>query len=409
MSTPHHVIVGAGIAGVSAAVAMRDHGFGGRITLVDAEPHLPYERPPLSKTDAALRPLLAVNAYADKQIDLRLGTLVEGLDLDRRRVLLGDGDDIEADRVLLATGVAARRSGASGEDLDGVLTLRTADDAVRLFTQLDRGGPLVVVGGGFIGLEAAALASERGLDVAVVETGELPLLGPLGPTVADLVTTLHRDRGVRIYTGVTVAEFSGANRVEQVRLTSGVSLPAATVIVGCGVVPNEVLADRSGTHCDGGIVADRIGRTSHPWLWTAGDVASQPHPHVEGRSRIEHWDVARRHGTAVGASMVGIPTENTEVPYFWSDQFGLTLQMFGRGRRGDKIVLREGSTPEKFLAFWLRNGSVVGVAGLDEAKAVRAGKKLVELAPSLDPAVLADPSVDLRALYKRVARSVAAS
>lgn len=148
MSTSHHVIVGAGIAGVSAAVAMRDHGFDGRITLVDAEPHQPYERPPLSKTDAVLRPLLPAETYVDKQIDLQLGTRVESLDLDHRRVLLDDGDDMEADRVLLTTGVAARRLGVPGGDLDGVLTLRTADDAARLFARFDDGGPVVIVGGG---------------------------------------------------------------------------------------------------------------------------------------------------------------------------------------------------------------------------------------------------------------------
>lgn len=406
MSTPHHVIVGAGIAGVSAAMAMRDHGFEGGITLVDAEPYLPYERPPLSKTGSELKPLFPVDAYAEKQIELRLGTRVANLDPDRRRVLLSDGDDLEADQVLLATGVAARRTGVPGENLDGVLTLRTADDAALLFAHLDKGGPLVVVGGGFIGLEAAALASERGIDVTVIEAGELPLLGPLGPAVANLVATLHRDRGVRIHTGVTVAEYSGAGRVEQVRLTSGHTLPATTVILGCGVVPNDMLAGSNRIHCDGGIVASRTGRTSHAWTWTAGDVASQQNPYIEGRARIEHWDVARRHGAAVGASMAGVPTENAEVPYFWSDQFGLTLQMFGRSRQGDTIVLRKDASPEKFLAFWVRNGLVVGVAGLDQVKGVRAGKKLIELSASVDPAVLADPNVDLRALSKKVATSV---
>lgn len=237
----------------------------------------------------------------------------------------------------------------------------------------------------------------------MVETGELPLSGPLGPTVAGLVTTLHHDRGVRIHTGVTAAGFSGTTHVEQVRLTSGMNVPAATVIVGCGVTPNEGLAERHGVLCTGGIVADRHGRTNNPWLWTAGDVSSHPHPSLKAPGRIEHWDVARRHGAAVGASMVGALTENTEIPYFWSDQYGLTLQMFGRGRQGDSIVVRDGSTPEKFLAFWLRNGSVVGVVGLDEPKSVRAGKKLVEIAASVDPAVLADPDLDVRALVKKSA------
>lgn len=409
MHTPHHLIVGAGIAGVSAAIAMRDRGFDGRITLVDSECHAPYERPPLSKTNSALRPLLQPETYVDKRIDLRLGTRVIGLDVDRHRVLFDDGDDAAADQVLLTTGVAPRRLGAPGEGLDGVLTLRTADDAAQVFAGLDRGGPLVVVGGGFIGLEAAAVAVERGIEVSLIETGNLPLSRPLGPALAELVTQLHRQLGVQVYTEATAAEFLGKGRVERVRLSTGVMLSADTVIVGCGVVPNEALAGNSGVYCNGGIVADRTGRTSNPWLWTAGDVACQPHPHAAQRERIEHWDVARRHGTAVGASMVGVPTENTEAPYFWSDQYGLTLQMFGRGRQGDRIVVRDGSTPEKFLAFWLRNGLVAAVAGMDEPKAVRAGKKLVEVSAFVDPAILKDRDLDVRALAKKVGQATVTS
>ncbi|MFZ2172497.1 MAG: FAD-dependent oxidoreductase [Rhodococcus sp. (in: high G+C Gram-positive bacteria)] len=406
MSTTHHVIVGASIAGVSAAVSMREKGFDGSITIIEAENRQPYERPPLSKTadpESALRPLLPPDSYSAKQIDLRLGTTVERLDVDRRRVVLGDGDELRADLVLLATGVSARRLGVPGEDLDHVLTLRNADDASRIFSGFSSGGPLVIVGGGFIGLEAAAVARTMGIDVTVVETEELPLLRPLGRSAAELMMELHRQHGVRVLTNHTVAAFLGTTAVEQVQLTGGETLPAASVIVGCGVVPNDELASAAGVYCDGGVVVDVSGRTSNPWIWAAGDVANQPHPHVARRERIEHWDVALRHGTAVGASMVGHVTENSELPYFWSDQYGLTLQAYGRGRPGDRIVLREGATPDRFVAFWLRNGYLAAVAGLAETKSVRAAKKLVEARAAISPAVLADPSTNLRELTRNLA------
>lgn len=413
MSKSHHVIVGASIAGVSAAVSMRENGFDGSITIVEAENRAPYERPPLSKSaddpDKALRPLLPPDDYSARKIDLRLGTRVERLDVDRKRVVLGDGDELHADQVLLATGVSARRLGVPGEDLDNVLTLRNADDASSIFSRFASGGPLVIVGGGFIGLEAAAVARTLGIDVTIVEAEELPLLRPLGRSAAELVMELHRGRGVRVLTTRSVSAFLGTTAVEQVQLADGETLPAATVIVGCGVVPNDQLAAAAGVYCDKGIVGDAFGRTSLQSIWAAGDVVSRPHPCLAGRERIEHWDVALRHGTAVGASMVGHATPSNELLYYWSDQYGLTLQAYGRGRPGDEIVLRDGATPDRFLVFWLRNGTLAAVAGLAEPKAVRSAKGLVEARATVSPAQLADPSTNLRDLARDVSRRTSAT
>jgi 3-phenylpropionate/trans-cinnamate dioxygenase ferredoxin reductase component len=412
MSAESVVIVGASIAGVSAAVAIRDHGFDGSITLVDAEDHEPYERPPLSKTadpQKAVRPLLPAAAYADKRIDLVTGVMVDRLDIDNHRVVLQDRTSIHADQVLLTTGVSARRLGVPGEDLENVLTLRNADDAARMFTRLASGGPLVVIGGGLIGLEAAAVARGMGIEVTVVEYEPLPLLRPLGQSTAELILQLHRAQGVRVLTGQSAASFDGTTAVQEVVLSTGERLPAATVIVGCGVTPNDSLAAAAGVHCNDGIVVDSNGRSSHPWIWSAGDVANQPHPHLERRARIEHYDVAMRHGSAVGATIAGHATENTELPYFWSDQYGLTLQMYGRARPGDRVIIREGAAPNRFLSFWLRDGRLGAVAGLGEAKSVRAAKNLVEVAAVIDPLVLADPSTDLRQLARTATQAAGAA
>lgn len=222
------------------------------------------------------------------------------------------------------------------------------------------------------------------------------------------MTQLHRNNDVRVINGRTVETYAGHGVVEEVVLTGGQRLPAATVVVGVGVVPNDQLAAATGATVHGGVVVDEYGRTDHPWLWAAGDVASQIHPRTGVRERIEHWDVAMRHGAAVGASMAGQPTINDEAPYFWSDQYGKSLQMFGRGRGTDQVVVREGATPERFVAFWLRESRLAAVAGLDEPKAVRSAAAILDTNAVVAPEVLTDPSTDLRALARRLARPAAA-
>lgn len=407
-STRHHVVIGAGAAGLAAVSAMRDNGFEGRITVVDAEAHTPYERPPLSKeflTDRKLRETLPANEYQRLGVDLRLGDAVHRLRPDDRRVDTSDGDSLAAEKVLLATGVSARRLQVPGSELDNILTLRDADDAAALASRLDRGGPLVVVGGGFVGLEVAAAAADRGTDVAVVEIGALPLTGAVGPEIAQRICNLHTERGVRILTRRTVSEFLGTRAVEAVRLSTGEILDTATVVVGCGVEPNDGLAREAAVHCDDGIVVDELGRSSHPWVWAAGDVAAHINPHLGVRARIEHWDVARRHGAAVGASMAGIPTVNREIPYFWSHQFRHTLQMYGRARAGDRLVVREAGPGPGFVALWLREGHIAAAAALDEPRDIRSAKVLAERQINVPEEALRSPTTDLRLLARRQARS----
>jgi 3-phenylpropionate/trans-cinnamate dioxygenase ferredoxin reductase subunit len=407
---PGQVIVGASAAGVAAAVAMRTAGYDGPIRVVDSDPHLPYERPPLSKAllggpgNEALKPILDENAYRTYDIELRLGTGVTDLDFGARRVALGDGVVLPAVHVVLATGVAARRLTVPGAELANILTLRDADDARTLSAQLSAGGPLVIIGGGFIGLELAAVARQNDVEVTVVELAPLPLIGVLGPEAAGLVNRLHTDRGVHFRLGRTVSAFVGTAAVEAVELNDGERLPAQTVVVGVGVLPRVALAKAAGIAVDRfGIVVDRLGNTSNPWVSAAGDVASQPHPALAAPGRIEHWDVAQRHGTAVGTSVVGPATPFEATPYAWSDQYGLMLQMFGRPHHGDELVLRRGATPERFLAFWLRAGRVGALAGLDLPRDVAAARRLIDPAALVPVAQLEDPDVDLRRLVKDLA------
>lgn len=398
------VIVGASAAGVSAATAMRVHGHDGRILLVDRDPREPYERPPLSKlADRTLRPIAPAGRLADLDIELRLGTGVREVEPTTRTVRLDD-EDVRVDSLLLATGVAARRLDVPGAHLPHVLVLRDAADADLLADRVAAGGPLVVVGAGFIGLEIAALAREHGLEVTVVEIGPRPL-ATLDERLGLRALEMHQDRGVRFALGRSVARLEGTDAVEQVVLDDGTRLQAATVVVGVGVEPRTELAHALGVGTDAqGIVVDAYGRTDLPWVFAAGDVASQPHPHLDGRGRIEHWDVALKHGAAVGATIAGTPTAFVETPYVWSDQFGLTFQLFGRPRPTDELVLRRDSTATSYLGFWLRDDAVVAVGGLDRPRDVGAARRLLERAVGAHREALADDGTDLKALIKTLTR-----
>jgi 3-phenylpropionate/trans-cinnamate dioxygenase ferredoxin reductase subunit len=407
---PRHVIVGASAAGLSAARELRSCGFSGDLTVVDRDRHAPYERPPLSKrlvpgTSLSLTPLIGDQKLRELDIELIRGTGVRGLDPVGRRVELDDGQMLTADAVLLATGAHPLMLRVRGARLDGVLALRDADDAWKLNDQLAGGGPLVVVGAGFIGLELASAARRAGIGVTVVEKLAAPLAGTLGPQLSAWLLDLHRDHGVEVQLGVEVEAFAGHRHVEEVVLTDGRRLPAQTVVVGVGVDPQVSLARGAGLRCDGGIVVDRYGRTSDPWVFAAGDVARQPHPHLAAPGRIEHWDSALRHGAAVGATMAGWPTLHSAVPYFWSEQYGGVLQSYGRHRAEDDLVLRGAINSDRAVAVWLRSGAPVATAGFGAAREIRAIKTMIEARAPVTAPAIADPMTDLRQLSNRMSTS----
>ncbi len=402
----HSVVVGASAAGISAAVALRSQGHEGRITVIDRDPNPPYERPPLSKlADRMLRPIVDPGRLDDLDIDLRTGIHVSSADASTRTLHLDGRETVSVDNLLLSTGVTARRLAVAGADLRHILVLRDAADANLLADRLAVGGPLVIVGAGFIGLELAALARENGLDVTVVEVGPRPLHG-LHQLIGQKALELHTDRGVRFAFGRTVQRFDGDAVVEEVVLDDGTRLPAATVVVGVGVEPRTELAAALGVEIDAhGIVVDAFGRTNVPWIYAAGDVASQPHPHLtSGPARIEHWDVALKHGSAVGATMAGQPTAFTEAPYVWSDQFGLTFQMLGRPLPSDELILRRNATPKSYLGFWVRDEVLVAVCGLDRPREIGAARRLLEHRVGAHREALADDAQELRVLVKTTTR-----
>ena len=362
-------VVGASLAGLSTVRALRSRGYDGRIVVVGAERHAPYDRPPLSKAflaGTATEADLALLGEDDEDlgVEWRLGVPAAGLDAAERAVTLADGDVVRADAVVLATGSRARQlPGASG--LAGVHVLRTLDDAVGLRDDLAAGGRLVVVGGGFIGAEVASTARARGLVVTVVEAMPTPLAGPLGTVMGAICGTLHADHGVRLRTGVGVAGLVGPDRVQAVDLLDGTRLPADVVVVGIGALPNvEWLAD-SGLDIAGGVATDATCATTAPGVVAVGDCARPYDLHARRPVRIEHWTHALQQPATAAATLLGGSEPYTQLPYFWSEQYGLQIQLVGSRAEGDQVGVVHGSIEERsFVATYERDGRLVAVLGV---------------------------------------------
>jgi NADPH-dependent 2,4-dienoyl-CoA reductase/sulfur reductase-like enzyme len=368
-------VVGASLAGLSAARALRRQSYDGAIIAIGAERHEPYDRPPLSKAfltgGCAESDLALGDADEDLDIDWRLGAPAVRLDPRNRSVTLADGEEIRVDGVVLATGARARRLPGT-EGLAGVHTLRTLDDAVALRADLATAERLVVIGAGFIGAEVASSARSLGLDVTVVEALPTPLAGPLGARMGSVCAALHADHGVRLMTGVGVAGLAGAGRVEAVELADGTRLPADVVVVGIGAQPNvEWLAD-SGLEIRGGIVTDAACATNVPGVVATGDCAACLNPHTGDVVRSEHWTHAlEQPATAVATLLGGNPGNRQQagVPYFWSDQYGVRIQFAGRRRDDDTVRIIEGDPDQRsFLAVYERDGHPVAVLGMNQSK-----------------------------------------
>lgn len=397
------VIVGAGLAGGSAASTLRQEGFDGRIVLIGAEDRPPYERPPLSKEflrgeqsleQGYLRP---AEWYAENDIELRTGATASRIDPGAKVVELEDGERLAYDMALLATGSRNRRFPIPGLDLEGVLDLRTAADAERIKQAAAAGGKAVVVGMGFIGAEVAASLRSLGVEVAAVEPFETPLFRIVGPEVGRVVESFHRDRGVDMRFGETVDHFEGGERVEAVVTKSGLRLECDFAVVGVGVQPNVEIAEGSGLAVDNGIVVDATLATNAPGVWAAGDVARHDHP-VFGSVRVEHFDNALKMGPAAARNMLGAGKPFDDPHWFWSDQYDMNLQMGGFAMAWDELVFRGSVEERSFTAFYLNEGVLRSVLSVNRPRDVRRAMPLIKAAVRPDPAKLRDSDVDLRTL-----------
>ncbi|MBA2951149.1 NAD(P)/FAD-dependent oxidoreductase [Streptomyces himalayensis] len=368
-------VVGASLAGLSAARSLRKQGYDGRLVLIGDELHRPYDRPPLSKEFLSGTLGEAELALETDDEDLGaewlLGVRATGLDHTERAVRLADGREVHADGFVIATGAAARTLPGS-EGLAGVHTLRTLDDALALRDELARGGRLVVIGGGFIGAEVASTAYALGLEVTVVEAAPTPLAGPLGETMGAIVSALHADHGVRLVCGVGVKGLSGETRVDAVLLEDGRSIPADIVVVGVGARPCVEWLEGSGIVLDNGVKCGADGRTSLAGVVAVGDCANWYDPRAGLHRRVEHWTGARERPDAAVATLLaggavepGVPRP----PYFWSDQYGVTIQFAGHAVGADSVTIEAGAADDRdVLAVYRRAGNPVAVLGMNQPR-----------------------------------------
>ena len=366
------VIVGASLAGASAAITLREHGYQGELTLIGEESVLPYERPPLSKavllgnTDEP--DWVADEAtYAEKNITLRRGITATRIDRTRR-VVVASRTEYPYDKLLIATGSAPRRLDLPGADLDGLLTLRTLEESLALRERFTEGAAIVIVGAGWIGCEAAAAARQHGANVTVIEPRSQPLLPVTGEQVGACFAALHRDHGVDLRLGIGVTGFAGDGAVSSVHIKGHASVPADIVLVGVGAAPNIALADAAGLQlADGGIAVDATLRSSDPDIYAAGDVAAHDHPKYRHRIRVEHWANAKDQGKHVAANLLGAGKPYLLRPFFFSDQYDLGCEYRGFADPAkDRLVVRGDLASREFTAFWLRDGAVAAAMNVNQ-------------------------------------------
>lgn len=381
------VIVGGGLAAAHAVETLRDYEYDGRLTVVARERHLPYERPPLSKGYLAGKEERDVvfphdgGWYRDQEVSVRPGTAVVDLRRDSRVAVLDDGESLGYDRLLIATGASPRSLQLPG--IERAVTLRTLDDSERLKDAFARGGRLVVIGAGWIGLEVAATAREAGMEVTVLEAAERPLGAVFGPVLADHLRGIHERNGVRILTGVTIESIDA----EGVRIADGTH-PADLVLLGVGATPTSGLAEAAGLEVDNGIVVDEHLRTSDAAVFAAGDVANATNTALGKRLRVEHWDNAVRQGKLAGKTMLDIGDSYDWLPYFFTDQFDFSMEYVGHSSPDDEVVVKGDMTSGEFIAWWLRDGVVtagmnVNVWDVNDKIRAMVGKQV-------DPADLTD-------------------
>ena len=401
----HVVVVGAGQAGASLVAKLRAVGFEGNITLIGAEKVPPYQRPPLSKayllgdmTEERLY-LRPADFYADQNITLRLDTRVTGIDRSAQTITLSDGETVHYDELALTTGAHPRTLPAAiGGMLDGVFAVRDLSDADAMAPAFTAGKRVLIIGGGYIGLEAAAVASKLGLKVTLIEMAERILQRVAAPETSDYFRALHHDHGVDIREGVGLERLLGDDHVTGAVLTDGTTLEIDFAVVGVGITPATILAESAGIDVGNGITTDSHGRTSDPHIWAAGDCASSL---FHGQTiRLESVGNAIDQAEVVAVNIAGGDQPYTPKPWFWSDQYDCKLQIAGLNMGYTDVYVRKGDAPG-IQSNWYYNGvTLLAVDAMNDPRNYMIGKRLIEAGRSPDPALITDPTTDMKALLK---------
>jgi 3-phenylpropionate/trans-cinnamate dioxygenase ferredoxin reductase subunit len=400
-STPTFVILGASLAGAKAAETLRTEGFEGRVVLLGEEQVRPYERPPLSKDylrgevgrDAAF--VHDASFYEKNDIDLRLSTRATSLDTKDRVVGLASGEVIGYDAVLIATGAVPRRLEVPGAELQGVHHLRQLDDSDRIREAIRGAGRVVVVGAGWIGCEVAASARQMGAEVAMVATSQVPLGHAIGPQLGEFYRDVHLDHGVEMHLETSIRALRGDGSVGEVELSDGTTLSADVVVAGLGVTPRVELAESAGLTLDNGVRTTEHLAASAPGVFAAGDVANAWHPVLHRNVRLEHWSSALNQGPVAARNMLGRPTPYVKIPYFYSDQYDISMEYSGLAIEWDRLVFRGDPKNREFIAFWLKDRRLLAGMNVNVWDVADPIATLVASGRQLDADLLTDPDVDL--------------
>jgi 3-phenylpropionate/trans-cinnamate dioxygenase ferredoxin reductase subunit len=398
------VIVGAGQAGYQVAASLRAKKFDGTIVILGEEPALPYQRPPLSKgyikgevkeSTLLLRP---EDFYTANAIEVRRDCRVAALDRAARQAVFADGERVGYDSLVLATGGRVRTLPVPGAELAGVVYVRTLADAVALKPQVESAAHVVVIGGGFIGLECASVASVLGCKVVVLEAMDRLMARVVSPVLSDYYRDLHRGRGVDVRLGASVTEIVGAGgRITGVRCDDGSIVPADLVVVGIGIIANDDLAKAAGLACDRGIVVDARLRTADPDIYAIGDCATFPHPMTPGLVRLESVQNAIDQGKTVADAILGAAKPYAAVPWFWSDQYDVKLQVVGLTQHYDDTVTLGDVAAGRFSVLYFRDGALIGIDSVNMPSDHVAGRKLFAAGKRLTIDAARAPGFSLRA------------
>ncbi|MGX6568303.1 NAD(P)/FAD-dependent oxidoreductase [Cupriavidus necator] len=396
------VIVGAGQAGGWAAQTLRNEGFTGRLVLIGDEAHPPHERPPLSKAVLAGEAapastwLLKPEAFAALGLEWWLDTRVTRIDRAAKRLEIANGEMLPYDKLILCTGGRARALTVPGVDTAAVHTLRTIGDALALAPALRPGRSIVVIGGGWIGLEVAATARRKGAEVTVLEAQSRLCERTVPPEVSEHLLGLHASHGTRVMLGANIAGIApGTGGRSVVKLADGSTLACHAIVAGVGLVPNDELAWEAGLECDGGVVVDAGCRTSDPDIFAAGDVAVTPNPWAGRRLRLESWQNAQEQGIAAARAALGLAVDYQPLPWFWSDQYGMNLQIHGIPLPSHRVVARGTPGADSFVLFYLDGDVVKAALGPNAARDLRFARRHIEQRKPVDASRLADPNVPM--------------
>lgn len=396
------VIAGAGHAAGQTIVSLRQGGFAGRIVLVGEEPYLPYQRPPLSKKflagelDVPRLLLRQEKFYEDHAVDVRLNTRVTQLEPGARTATLSTGERLGYDKLVLATGSRVRQVSLPGSNLAGVHYLRTIEDVDRIRDHFRPGASLVIIGAGYIGLEVAAVAVTHGLKVTVVELADQVMARVEAAPLSEFMARVHRSAGVEIRCNTGVQSFAGDRRLRGVVGSDGVEIPADLAIVGIGIVPNVELAEAAGIVCSNGIMVDEYCRTSDADILAVGDCTNHPNPLLGRRVRLESVHNAQEQAKTAATTILGRLEPYAQIPWFWSDQYDLKLQIVGFSSRTEQAVLRGDPESRSFALFFLKDGRLTSCYAVNHPREFMLSKKLIAMNARPDPALLADTSVPFK-------------